>query len=41
MLFKEIIYVYSENHRKSINNNAALLALKADGTYIYRSALKV
>jgi hypothetical protein len=34
MLFKEIIAVYSENHAKPIN------AVKADGSYSYRSALK-
>jgi hypothetical protein len=30
-LFKEIIAVYSENHTKPINTNAALLTVKADG----------
>jgi hypothetical protein len=40
MLFKEIITVYSENHAKPINKNAALLTVKADGSYSYRSALK-
>jgi hypothetical protein len=35
MLFREIIVVYSENHRKSINTDcgrAKLLIVKADGT---------
>jgi hypothetical protein len=40
MLLKEIITVYSENHAKPINKNAALLTVKADGSYSYRSALK-
>jgi hypothetical protein len=40
MLFKEIIAVYSENHTKPINTKAALLTVKADGSYSYRSALK-
>jgi hypothetical protein len=39
MLFKEIIAVYSENHKKPINANA-LLTVKADDSYSYRSALK-
>jgi hypothetical protein len=39
MLFKEIIAVYSENHAKP-TQNAALLTVKADGSYSYRSALK-
>jgi hypothetical protein len=39
MLFKEIIAVYSENHAKPIQN-AALLTVRADGSYSYRSALK-
>jgi hypothetical protein len=39
-LFKEIIAVYIENHTKPINQNAALLTAKADGSYSYRSALK-
>jgi hypothetical protein len=37
-LFKEIIAVYSENHAKPINS--ALLTVKADGSYSYRSGLK-
>jgi hypothetical protein len=39
-LFKEIIAVYSENHAKPIIQNAALLTVKADGSYSYFSALK-
>jgi hypothetical protein len=39
MLFKEIIAVYSENHTMPIQN-AALMTVKADGSYSYRSALK-
>jgi hypothetical protein len=39
-LFKEIIAVYSENHAKPIIQNEALLTVKGDGSYIYRSALK-
>jgi hypothetical protein len=39
-LFKEIIAVCCENHTKPININAALLTVKADGSYSYRSALK-
>jgi hypothetical protein len=33
MKFKEIIPVYSENHMKHINKNAALLHSKADDMY--------
>jgi hypothetical protein len=40
MMFKEIIAVYSENHAKPTHTNAALLTVKADGSYSYRSALK-
>jgi hypothetical protein len=41
MPFKEIIAVYSENHAKPINKKkAALLTVKADGSYSYRSSLK-
>jgi hypothetical protein len=36
MLFKEVIAVYSENNTKSVNN-AALLIVKAGGTYKYIS----
>jgi hypothetical protein len=39
-LFKEIIAVYIDNDTKPINENAALLTVKADGSYSYRSALK-
>jgi hypothetical protein len=39
-LFKGIVAVYIENHAKPINKNAALLTVKADGSYSYRSALK-
>jgi hypothetical protein len=38
-LFKEMFTVYSENHAKPIQK-AALLIVKADGSYSYRSALK-
>jgi hypothetical protein len=38
--FKQKITVYAENHTKHININAALLTVKAGGTYIYHSALK-
>jgi hypothetical protein len=34
-LFKEIIAVYSENNTKPIHLNAALLIVKAAGTYSY------
>jgi hypothetical protein len=41
MLFKGIIAVYSENHATPIyTHNAALLTVKADGSYRYRSALE-
>jgi hypothetical protein len=44
MLFKEIIAVYSENHRKPINTafgqNAELLVIKAGGTHSYHLPLK-
>jgi hypothetical protein len=40
MLFKEIIAVYMENHSKYITQNPTPMIVKADGTYIYRSALK-
>jgi hypothetical protein len=36
-LFKEIIAVYSENQKIQ---NAALLTVKADGSYSYHSTLK-
>jgi hypothetical protein len=40
MLDKEIIGVYTENDTKSIKKqNAALLTIKAYGTYTYHSAL--
>jgi hypothetical protein len=39
-LFKEIITVYSENHKSPYIQNAELLIDKADGTYSYQSALK-
>jgi hypothetical protein len=39
MLFKKIIAAFNENHAKPINTNA-LLAVKAGGSYSYRSALK-
>jgi hypothetical protein len=39
MMFKEIIAAYSENHAKPIQN-AALLTVRADGSYSYRSALQ-
>jgi hypothetical protein len=40
MLFKDIIAVYSENHKKPINTNAALLIVIVDGTYSYHLALE-
>jgi hypothetical protein len=44
MLFREIIYVYSENHKKSINTlrkqNAELLTVKTAGKYSYHFVLK-
>jgi hypothetical protein len=40
MLFKEVIAVYSENHTKPINTNVALLTVRVDGSYSYRSVLK-
>jgi hypothetical protein len=39
-LFKEIIAVYIDNHAKPINTKAALLNVRAGGSYSYRSALK-
>jgi hypothetical protein len=39
MLFKEIIVVYRKNHTKQIQT-AALLIVKAGGTYSYHRALK-
>jgi hypothetical protein len=38
MLFKEIIAVYTENHKKPIN--AELLIEKANCTYCYHCSLK-
>jgi hypothetical protein len=38
-LFKEIIAVYSENYTKPIIQAAALLTVKAGGTYNYLQAL--
>jgi hypothetical protein len=42
MLLKEIIAVCSDNYAKPINTKCSisLLAVKADGSYSYRSALK-
>jgi hypothetical protein len=40
MLFKEIIAIYSENQQNRQTQNAALLTVKAGGSYSYRSALK-
>jgi hypothetical protein len=39
MMFKKMIFVYSETHKKHINTNVELLTVKADCTYSYRSAL--
>jgi hypothetical protein len=40
-LFKEIIAVYSEkNMQNQKTQNSALLSVKADGSYSYRSGLK-
>jgi hypothetical protein len=43
-MFREIIAIYSENNRKSINTlyeqTAELLNVKAGGTDSYHSALK-
>jgi hypothetical protein len=40
MLVKEIIVVYSENHRKPINKKAGFLIVEGAGTYSYHSVLK-
>jgi hypothetical protein len=40
MLFKELIDVNSENHTKPKNTKRSV-TVKADGSYSYRSALKV
>jgi hypothetical protein len=43
MLFKEIIAVYTGNHKKPINTLGAkrvIVIVKAYGTYNYRKALK-
>jgi hypothetical protein len=44
MLLREIIAVYSENHKKSISKlcgqNAELLIIKSRGTYSYHWASK-
>jgi hypothetical protein len=44
MLFKEIMAVYSENHKKPADTlcgqNAELLSVKAGGTYNYHLVLK-
>jgi hypothetical protein len=37
--FKEIITVYSENHKKHINTKEELLIIKVAGTYSYHEAL--
>jgi hypothetical protein len=39
MLFKEIIAVYSENHKKPYIQNTAL-QIKITGTYNYHKGLK-
>jgi hypothetical protein len=40
-LFKELIPVCCEKHVKAVTTNAALLIANENGTYSYRSALKV
>jgi len=41
MVFKKIITVYADKDITSTHTqNAALMTIKADGTYTYRSALK-
>jgi hypothetical protein len=45
ILFRDIIAVYSENHKKPINtlyeqNVEIILMIKADGTYSYHWALR-
>jgi hypothetical protein len=39
-MFKEIIAVYSENHKKQQIQKAALLTVNVDGSYSYRLGLK-
>jgi len=39
-LFKEIITVYSENHKKPINTKYSITDCQAAGTYGYHSALE-
>jgi hypothetical protein len=42
MLFKEVIAVYIQSHKENQQiKNVTLLTVKADGSYSYRSALKV
>jgi hypothetical protein len=40
MLFKEVIFLYSENHTKPINKNTELQIAKIGGIYNYRLHLK-
>jgi hypothetical protein len=40
MLFKKIIAIYIENHKKHINVKCSVSNCKADGMYSYHSALK-
>jgi hypothetical protein len=40
MPFQEVIAVYCENHMKLCVKNAALMTVRADGTYSYRLELK-
>jgi hypothetical protein len=35
IMLKEVIAVYSEKRKKSVNKNAELFIFKAGGTYIY------
>jgi hypothetical protein len=35
MVFKEVIALYKEKHKKSVNTKAELLIIKTGGTYTY------
>jgi hypothetical protein len=40
MLFKDIIAVYTENHKRPINKNSHEIIVEAGGTYSYHGKLK-
>jgi hypothetical protein len=39
-LFKEIIALYTDNHKEPINTKRRVMIIKVAGAYSYRSVLK-